>query len=418
MEQMKVIRRFPSGVVTPPPSKSLAHRALICAALAAQTGDSVVENFALSDDVEATLSGIETFGCRWKLTGRKLHVYWGGNATSRLVDSVESGSTLRMLLPVAALSEQETAFMGRGRLMERPLDVYRSVFPKAGVEFYRNGSNVYVRGPLRGGVYEVPGNVSSQFVSGLLFALPLCGEDSELHVCLPFESKPYVDLTVSVMAHFGVQVSSPEEGCYLIKGGQKYRPALFRVEPDYSQAAYFLGAGALGCDVACDGLNPDSLQGDRAILDVLKEMGAQVVADNGRLSAKAGPLRAVTVDARQIPDLVPPIATLCCFCAGTSRIENAARLRLKESDRLQTMTQELRSLGGQIVEGPDYLEITGTSTLRGGVADAHNDHRVAMSMALASIRCEKPVQLTGASCVNKSYPDFWQEFEKEERLHG
>lgn len=413
MDDGRIIGTFPSGVVTPPPSKSLCHRAVICAALASRrgAGESVIRNIGRSEDVSATLGGVRALGADWTLKGDVLRVRPGHGGIGAFIDCGESASTLRFLLPVAALDGMEMAFTGRGRLLSRPLDAYEAVFADACIGFVRNPDEIRVRGPLRGGAYTLPGDVSSQFVSGLLLALPLAEGDSELRLAGPLESRPYVDLTIDVMKRFGVVVEQPDDTRYLIKGGQRYRSAAYEVEADYSQAAYFLAAAALGREVKCRGLNRDSLQGDAAILDVLRDMGAELRWDGDILSVRAEKLSAVTVDARDIPDLVPPIAVLCCFCEGTSRIINAGRLRLKESDRLRAVAEELGRLGANIEEGADSLTVTGVPRLKGGVADAHNDHRIAMSVALAAIRCAEPVTLSGWRSVNKSYPNFWTDFE-------
>jgi len=453
---IKTIRRFPGGVVAPPPSKSLSHRAVICAALAARESgaigggiaqcgadngntdsngpngrgrESVIYNLGASEDVEATLEGIKALGVCWERGGTEnacLRVFHRGGVPDTVsnrrggedepIDCAESGSTLRFLIPVFALEKREVCFSGRGRLLERPLDVYRTAFAEAGAELAKEPDRVRVRGPLRSGVFTIPGDVSSQFVSGLLFALPLLDGDSEIRLSSPLESRGYAELTVDVMERFGVRVQAPDEYRFLISGGQRYRPAEYEVEADYSQAAYFLAAAALGRDVWCSGLNPDSRQGDRAILRVLEEMGAGIVRKDDLVSVRARRLKAVNVDAREIPDLVPPIAALCCFCEGASRIENAGRLRLKESDRLKAMTSELSKLGASVIEKEDGLIIEGSGSLRGGRVDAWNDHRIAMSMALAAIRCEGPVELSGWRSVSKSYPGFWDDFERDESI--
>jgi 3-phosphoshikimate 1-carboxyvinyltransferase len=326
------------------------------------------------------------------------------------VDCGESGSTLRFLLPIAALSGDLAEFKGSGRLLGRPLDVYAKIFSEAGARFSVEKGRVTVCGPLKSGNYDLPGDVSSQFVSGLLFALPLLDGDSEIRLSTPLESRRYVDMTIDVMRRFGVEIGAGDS-LYTVPGGQRYRPAVYRAEADYSQAAFFLAAAALGRDVETSGLDPESIQGDRAILGVLRDMGAEVQWNGGRISVKASSLSAVTVDARETPDLVPPVAALCCFCRGTSRIVNAGRLRLKESDRLSALAAELRKLGASIDEGDDSLAITGVDRLRGGSVDAWGDHRIAMSMAVAAIHCDSPVLLSGWLSVNKSYPGFWSDFE-------
>ncbi|MDR1572881.1 MAG: 3-phosphoshikimate 1-carboxyvinyltransferase [Clostridiales Family XIII bacterium] len=405
----RIIRRFPSGVITPPPSKSLSHRAVICAALA--RGESVIGNIALSEDTEATLRGAAALGAEWELSNGVLRVQGGLERRADLIDCGESGSTLRFLIPVAALEGRETVFRGRGRLLNRPMGVYSSVFAGTETRFSHTEREIRVRGPLRGGLFLLPGDVSSQFVSGLLFALPLTAEDSEIRLESPLESRQYAEMTVDVMRRFGVEAKA-EGPVFKTRGGQRYTSSAYTVEADYSQAAYFLGAAALGADVRCAGLCEDSAQGDAAILRILTEMGATIVRRNGIVSVRAGRLSPVTVDARENPDLIPPVAALCCFCEGTSRIVNAGRLRLKASDRLHALASELGGLGAQIEERADALVIKGARTLRGGRADAHGDHRIAMAAALAAVRCTEEVSLTGWRSVGKSYPNFWDDFEK------
>jgi 3-phosphoshikimate 1-carboxyvinyltransferase len=418
MNDEKTIGRFPRGVVTPPPSKSLSHRAAICSALAG--GKSVIENLGRSEDIDATLAGLSALDLglpNLPLNDRRSGAGEPSSGPVRVVDCGESGSTLRFLMPLAALDERPALFKGRGRLLERPLDIYAELFAAAGASFERVREGILVRGPLRGGVFSLPGNVSSQFVSGLLFALPLLDGDSEIRLLTPLESGGYVDMTLDVMRRFGVTAGAGES-VYSIKGAQRYRPAPYRVEADYSQAAFFLAASALGCDVKVAGLDPDSIQGDRAILSILKDMGADIVwsRENGEneskiVSVRAGRMLPVTADMRETPDLAPSVAVLCCFCGGTSRIINAGRLRIKESDRLRALASELGKLGAGVSETEDSLTITGSERLRGGRVDAWGDHRIAMAMAVAAIRCSGPVHLTGWKSVDKSYPDFWRDFE-------
>ncbi|MCL1880202.1 MAG: 3-phosphoshikimate 1-carboxyvinyltransferase [Actinomycetia bacterium] len=445
MDEIKRIERFPSGIVKLPPSKSLSHRALISAALAAAgdivlgsaggnsaggstaageaawdgggtAGDgkeSLILNLGSSEDISATLDGIRALGADWQQTSQGLRVFPGIAPSAVPVDCAESGSTLRFLIPILALSGNERCLVGRGRLLQRPMEAYEQLFAAAGATLQRTQHGISVKGPLRSGTYHLPGNISSQFVSGLLFALPLLPGESEIRLSSPLESAGYVQLTLSALAAFGVQIEQPDAESYLIPGGQHYRPTQYTVEADYSQSAYFLGAAALGRPVRCLGLSLHSDQGDRAILRILQEMGARISVADGLISVQAETLRAVEVDAREIPDLVPPIAVLCSFCVGTSKIVNAGRLRFKESDRLHAMASELARLGAKVVEKEDSLIIEGSERLRGGRADAWGDHRIAMSMALAAIRCERPVELSGWQSVRKSYPGFWEDFEVE-----
>lgn len=413
----KTIDKFPGGAVEIPPSKSVGHRALICAGLAALGGggDSLLSRMGDSQDIHATRRCLEALGVAFAQEGDAVRVKGGGELRQAL-DCGESGSTLRFMIPVAAVGGDRVTFTGRGRLLDRPLGVYATIFGERGLEFDRQDGGIAVRGPLPSGDYHLPGDVSSQFVSGLLLALPLLAGDSRIILDSPLESAAYVALTIRVMKDFGVAVTQ-EGDSFSVPGGQRYSSGRYRVEGDWSQAAFFLAAGALGQPVSCLGLAEDSLQGDGAIVEILRRMGAEVLWRRGALRASSRGLAAVDIDAREIPDLVPVLAVLCSLARGTSRITGAGRLRLKESDRLNAMTTELRKLGADIRQGPDWLAITGKEKLAGGAVDAHGDHRVAMALAVAAIRCDGPVILNGWEHVNKSYPRFWEDFEKEAE-HG
>ncbi len=398
MAETRAVTMFPGGVIKAPPSKSAAHRAILCAGLA--LGESRIENLARSRDIDATAECVS--------------VLRRGGAT---LECGESGSTLRFLLPVAAaLSGGPYAFLGQGRLLDRPIGPYSAALGPHGVTLARRDGALVTAGSLRPGRFEVRGDVSSQFVSGLLFALPQLRGDSEILLTTPLQSKPYVDMTIGMMRAFGVTVTNEDHRRYWVRGGQSYRAAEIRVEGDYSQAAFFLVAGALGCPCAVAGLREDSLQGDRAIVELLRDFGASVTRDAfGALAARPGKLRARDVDISDIPDLAPPLAALMCFCEGTSRIVNAARLRHKESDRIASIAGALRALGAKVEEGGDYLAIEGRPALAGGTVDSAGDHRIAMMGAVAAARCTGQVLIRGADCVSKSYPNFWEDFEKTAR---
>jgi len=389
---VRVIRRFPFGIVRVPASKSVAHRALICAAL---SGADEPENLSGSEDIEATV--------------RCMRALQDGQT----LDCGESGTTLRLLIPLAAVSEGETAFAGRGRLFQRPLAPLLTALSAHGMRYDQRENGLTLQGPLRPGRYEIPGDVSSQYLSGLLLALPLLPGDSEIHLTTPLESAPYVDLTLDMMERFGVTARREGERAYHVPGGQRYAPARVVVEGDYSQAAFFLAAGVLGRPCECRGLAPESRQGDRAIVGLLRAMGSEVAwTPEGGLIAKPCVPRAMEIDVSDIPDLVPPLAALLCFAEGTSRLTGAARLRLKESDRLSAVARALSALGADVREEGTGLTIRGVRALSGGEVDSANDHRIAMMGAVAAIRSAGPVAVRGARCVAKSYPAFWADFEK------
>ncbi|MDR3120088.1 MAG: 3-phosphoshikimate 1-carboxyvinyltransferase, partial [Clostridiales bacterium] len=332
-------------------------------------------------------------------------------------DCGESGSTLRFLIPIAALFSRESLFTGHGRLMERPLTPYLDALQKRGAAIVASGGKLCVRGPITSGAYALPGDISSQYISGLLFALPLLSGDSVIELTTALESASYVELTIDVMRRFGVSVErSSSHGTFSIRGGQRYAPCRFTVESDFSQAAFFLVAGALGRPCECIGLPRGSKQGDRAIVELIRRSGARVSeSPDGGLTASpppSGRLLPQEIDVGDIPDLVPPLAALLSFCEGKSRIYNAGRLRHKESDRLASVAAELSALGARVEQGEDSLTFTGVPSLRGGRVKGCNDHRIAMMLAVAAIRSAAPVFLSGSECVAKSYPGFWADFER------
>lgn len=396
------------GTVVPPPSKSQAHRALMAAALSG--GFSVLKNLARSQDIQATTDCLRALGAYFEeLESGGIRVHGLGNSIPQhredwlvYFDCGESGSTLRFLIPVALVVQGGGIFTGRGRLMERPQKPYFDIFDEKGIFYERKDGTLTVRGELTPGEYRLPGNVSSQFVTGLLFALPLLDGDSQIVLTSPLESRGYVDMTLDVLDRFGIRVEVSEDG-YRVPGGQKYRPCSMTIEADWSQAAFWYEARFLGSDVEITGLCESSAQGD-AVIDVLfEEMGLTLASVGG-----------LELDVSGYPDLVPPLAAMAALRAGeTTYLVNAARLRMKESDRLSSVTKTLNALGAQVEEGRDFLNITGVDGLAGGVTvDCCNDHRIAMMAAIAATRCAKPVTLLGADCVRKSYPNFWEEYKR------
>lgn len=405
------VRLTPSevrGTVTAPPSKSMAHRAILCAALA--PGRSRVDNLAFSQDILATLNAVRALGARVE-TGDSWAVIDGPQRIAAqdgvCVDCAESGSTLRFLIPVFAQTGADVRFTGRGRLLERPQGVYEALFAEKGVAFTHTPAEVRVRGPLPAGEYEVDGGVSSQFITGLLLALPLCGAPCRVTVRPPFESRSYVGLTLRAMADFGVHIE--ENGnTYCINGEEKYVPANYAVEGDYSQAAFFAVLGAVCGGVTVRGLREDSLQGDRVILDILARCGASFTREGGAVRFEKSRLHGARIDIADCPDLGPILMVLGLFCEGETVLENAARLRVKESDRIAAMEAEIRKLGGQITSDENTVTVR-ASRLHAPDAplDSHNDHRVVMAMAVAALGAGVPAVIENAQAVAKSYPDFF-----------
>lgn len=389
-----------SGNVHIPSSKSMTHRMLICAALA--DGTSVIDGVDFSKDITATIEAMKSLGAIIRINGNSVTVR--GIAVPSLnatINCFESGSTLRFLIPVAAALGTETIFLGEGRLPKRPITAYIRELPKKGIEFSYEGTMPFqIKGKLESGVFELEGDVSSQYITGLLFALPLLKGDSEIIMTSRLESKPYVDLTIECLRLFGVEVLETEKG-YKIKGNQEYKPYSAKVEGDYSQAAFFYVANALGSNINLENLSKDSVQGDKAIDAIVskwiddKKNGRDVCFD---------------INAVDIPDLVPVLAVLGTFGTKPSRISGAERLKIKESDRLLAISQMLNTLGGNVKVLDDGLYIEPVEKLNGGKVDSFGDHRIAMCAAVAATRSEDDVVIENAESVEKSYPKFFEDY--------
>lgn len=416
MDMVNIKPAMLEGEVRIPPSKSIAHRAVIAAFLS--RGKCSIENIDLSDDISATVGCIKAMGakCRYDKRNRVLEISCEKlKSTSRRItlDCGESGSTLRFFIPIALALGFKCNFTGRGRLMKRPMEPYMKVFEEKGIRYELHDDVLTTDGKLVAGKYIIDGSLSSQFVTGLLFALSTLEGDSEIVIDGETVSCGYIDLTLATLSDFGIEVENKDYKQFVIKGNQKYKVMDYSVEGDFSQAAFFLVAGAIGSNVVCTGMNPDSIQGDKEILNILENVGATVkIEDGGKIQAEySADMHGITVDAGEIPDLVPILAVLLSFCRGESRIVNAGRLRIKESDRLKAVSSELKHLGVDITEGTDYLKINGRHVLEGTTVSAWNDHRIAMSMAIAASRCEGDVGITGAeTAVKKSYPDFFEDY--------
>lgn len=399
-----------SGLVAVPPSKSAAHRAVICASLA--RGVSVMEPVELSNDIRATIDCVKELGAAVSLIGKRLTIDGKMIFTNpdAVLDCGESGSTLRFLIPVAGSGNVRTKFVGHGRLPERPIGIYLDCLPKAGVSCETEGGlPLSISGQLKSGIFEIPGNVSSQFITGLLLALPLLKGDSEIVITSALESKSYIDMTISAMDRFGVTAIETEKG-YKVYGNQSYKPQNLSIEGDWSQAAFFLSAGALGGNISIENLDNKSYQGDKAIYDLLKRFGADISLNGQVLSCKRQKLKGIEIDAGNIPDLVPILAVTAALAEGTTTITNAARLRIKESDRLHAITEGLNRLGADVTELPDGLRINGVESLHGGTVEGYNDHRIVMALAVAATRATEPVIITDSESINKSYPSFFEDY--------
>lgn len=389
MRIAKIQKSNISGTVQVPPSKSAAHRALICSFLA---GDGNVSPLIDSKDMQATLGVISAL-----------------RDNKPIADCIESGSTLRFMIPVAAALGKTVKFVGRGKLPERPIGDYLRLLPEHGVKCDCTGTlPLTVSGKLMPGRFEIAGNVSSQYITGLLLALPILDGDSEIVLTTELHSKPYVDMTVKVMADFGVKIE--ERGnSYFIPGNQIYQKRDYTVEADWSQAAFFMVAGALFGDVILTGLDVNSTQGDKKIADILKKFGADVTVNNDRVVVKKSQLHGIEINATDIPDMVPSLAVAGIYASGKTVITGAQRLRYKESDRIESIVYNLKKLGAEIEETADGMEIIG-GQLHAANMKGFNDHRIVMAMTVAATGVDGLSTIDDAQSINKSYPDFFNDF--------
>jgi len=397
-----------SGTLDAISSKSFAHRLLICAALADRETRVCLNGF--SDDINATLRCLAAMGCGVETETRTgavlitpLQKTPGRNV---VLDCGESGSTARFLLPLAALLFESFTMTGSGRLPGRPFAPLCRALANAGCVFDSDTLPLSGSGHIRAGDFSIAGDISSQFISGLLFALPLLNGDSRIILSTPLESAAYVDMTIEALGLFGIETA--QHGAeFRITGSQSYKsPGVVTAEGDWSNAAFFLCMGVLGGPVSLRGLSTDSAQGDREALNILRHFGAAV--DGTAVSG--GSLRGIDIDAAQIPDLVPTLAVIAAVASGETQIRNAQRLRIKESDRIQSTCNMLSALGADVQITADGLAIRGKKKLSGGIIDGSGDHRIVMAAAVASCVCENPVIIQGCEAVNKSYPAFFDDF--------
>lgn len=408
---------FRSGHVTIPASKSYAHRQLICAALSDRNTEIFCDGF--SKDILATAACLKAMGAGIDILKDTIRVTPikidssgfmadEGGRSAAVLPVGESGSTLRFLLPVvAALGIPATFEMAEG-LARRPVDELLKVMRAHGVTASTENCTVAISGRMTPGEFEIPGNVSSQYISGLLLAMPLLKGDSHLVITGNIESTAYINITEDTLQASGIRFTLKGQE-YWVPGNQQYASdEQVRVERDWSNAAFFMCMGALSKGgITLEQMPLASRQGDKAILTILEQMGADISIIENNVTVRHKELRGVTVDAAAIPDLVPTIAALATMCEGTTTITNAHRLRLKESDRLKTTSDMLKALGAEVTELEDGLVIQGAKALAGGTVDACNDHRIAMAAAVAACGCRTDVVVLGAECVSKSYPDFW-----------
>lgn len=404
----KIIPSPLSGEITIPPSKSAAHRALICAALS--EGKSCVSPFCTSKDLRATADCLKALGMNIEEDKNGYTVSRGETLKGGTLNFFESGSTARFLLPIAAALGADITAKGEGRLPDRPMDTLTKLFREYGVEVSSDKLPMTLKGKLTGGDFLLPGNISSQYISGLLLAAPLMDEDVNIIPTTPVESVGYIDMTISAMKKYGVEVEETNLG-WRVSKTQKYKNTNTVIEGDWSQAAFFMSAAAIGSDIKIKGLNFASLQGDMAALDVFAAFGANISIENDVLHIKKGELRGIEVNARDIPDMVPAIAVTAAYALGKTVIHSAERLRLKESDRIKTTISLLSAMGIKCDEKQDGMIIYGGNP-KGAIIDGANDHRIVMAAAVGAAFAEGESTIKGAEAINKSYPEFFEDFKR------
>jgi 3-phosphoshikimate 1-carboxyvinyltransferase len=406
-----------------PASKSIAQRAVAAALLA--DGTSVVENFPCCNDATVALDIAQALGAKVNQENGILHIEGGfsgllhcvrndvtADISHKYISAGESALSLRMFAPIAALSGKKITFSGKGSLLSRPVEMIVNALRQGGVECTTNNGvlPLTLSGRLQSGHFHIDGAVTSQVLTGLLMALPVVTGDSVV-VVENLKSKPYIDITLEVLQSFGIVIENIDYKTFIIHGNQQYKPCRYAVEGDWSSAAVWMVAGAIHGDISISGLNPNSKQADRAILDVLKTANCTVEYREGVFISKKSEIKPFTFDASDCPDLIPVLTLLAVYATGVSKIYGAQRLKHKESDRTSVLIREFEKTGISITQHNDVLEITG-GVIHSAEIDPHNDHRIAMTFAIASLGATSAISVKNPECVDKSYPDFWRDLER------
>ena len=397
-----------TGEVTPPPSKSILHRYIITSSLA--KGISKIENISYSDDIIATIEAMKKLGAKIEKNNNYLLIdgsktfdkeYLNNNAE---IDCNESGSTLRFLFPLSIVKKNKISFKGKGKLFKRPLNPYFENFDKYKIKYsYINENEILLDGQLKSGEYEIDGDISSQFITGLLFSLPLLNGNSKISIKGKLESSSYIDITLDCLNKFGIKIINNSYQEFIIEGNQTYKSGDYEVEADYSQVAFFLVANSIGSNIKINGLNSNSLQGDKKIVDFISQI------DNWNKEEK------LILDGSETPDIIPILSLKACISKKEIEIVNIARLRIKESDRLKATVKELSRLGFDLLEKEDSILINSRKDFNKInnspiYLSSHSDHRIAMTIAIALTCYNGEIILDNLDCVKKSYPNFWEVF--------
>lgn len=410
--QFQVLPKIVKGKIVVPASKSDAQRAIIAASLA--IGNSKISNCGTSEDVLHVIKACELLGAKVESIDSDSYIISGGkyvNVTELNVG--ESGLAIRLLTPIVATQNQKNSLLGKGSLVKRPLHFFDENLSKMNVQVKSTNGflPIEVEGPLKGGTYTVDGSQSSQYISGLLMALPIVDDASDLFV-ENLASKPYVQMTLNTLEKFGIQIENDKFERFLIAGKQHYLPCDYHVEGDWSAASYWLVAAALGAEITISGLSMSSLQADKKMLDALIVAGCNLQFSSDGISVKGNEKKAFQFDATHCPDLFPALVSFAAFCPGVSVISGVKRLKNKESDRGIALKTEFEKLGVLIELREDEMYIHGGNSIEGGDVFSHNDHRIAMCMAIVGLFSKNGVTIENAEAVTKSYPDFWRDLEQ------
>lgn len=409
---MKLSPSSLGGSIAAIPSKSAAHRLFIAASLADRPSTWTLPTSSI--DIDATLACMQALGAAISRDGATVAITPIGEPwRAATIDCQESGSTLRFLLPVSAALGTSADFIGHGRLPERPIAEILNVLHALGATTTNDHLPLTLNGPLHGGAVSLPGHISSQYLTGLLLAAPLLNEGLDITLSTPLESRPYIDLTLDVLRRFGVTVH--EGGSHFhVDADAHYTlpPEGLAIEGDWSNASFFLAAGALSSPVTVRGLDLHSTQGDKAIVEILRDFGAQVtVHENGDITVAPGALTAQEISMKEIPDALPILAVVAAHARGTTVFRDIERLRLKESDRIATTSAFLEAMGAPCESDAHTMRVTGVNQLHGGcTVGSAGDHRIAMAAAIAALNADAPIVLEGAEAVRKSYPHFFQDY--------
>lgn len=427
-----------SGKIKLPPSKSVEHRAIIASAFCKD--ESFIKNVEFSNDIIATCNVLKNLGVdisiskypnlnfcndldkirnlgnvNLKICNRFFNKKDGHfKVLNNTLNCIESGSTLRFFIPIASIIGEDIIFTGSSVLGTRPLSPYYKIFDEQNL-YYQNfngGFPLKVNGKLKSGVFNIRGDISSQFITGLLFVLPILNGDSEINIINELQSRDYVDLTIDVLKKFSINIVNDDYKHFYISGNQTYKSNEYNVEGDFSQSAFWIVAGVLNGNIEIQNVNFNSLQGDKKIIDLVKKMGGNIVCFEDKVLAKKSNTYGIDIDASNIPDLVPALALLAALSKGRTRIFNAKRLRYKECDRLNAIALGINKLGGCIKQTEDGLIIDGKEFLNGGEVDNFNDHRMAMTFTIASLKSKNNIIMNNFEAVNKSYPQFYPQFTK------